>query len=191
MVNIINATRRYETDAYWRVQYLFFAFPDKVLSLSDIANLLDIHKTTANKCIKLLAEQKFLNIEVIGRVWRISCNNRHSFLITRKVPYHLQLIYETGIVEAIKQKVPSAKSITLFGSYRKGDDVAQSDIDIAVEVVDQTQEAIKQIGVVKKLGMRKDVPINIHIFTRKKISLNLFNNIANGIVLDGFLEVQP
>ena len=43
----------------------------------------------------------------------------------------------------------------------------------------------------EKLGFRKNVKVNIHIFSRNKIDLNLFTNIANGIVLDGLLEVHP
>ena len=47
------------------------------------------------------------------------------------------------------------------------------------------------LGVVEQLGYRKNVPINLYIFSRNKIDLNLFANIANGFVLDGFLEVRP
>ena len=41
------------------------------------------------------------------------------------------------------------------------------------------------------IGYRKNVPVNVHVFSRNKIDLNLFANIANGIILEGFLEVRP
>ena len=48
-----------------------------------------------------------------------------------------------------------------------------------------------RLGIVEQLGYRKKVNVNLHVFSRNKIDLNLFVNIANGIVLDGFLEVRP
>ena len=33
--------------------------------------------------------------------------------------------------------------------------------------------------------------IQLHMFNRKNVDLHVFNNIANGIVLAGFLEVRP
>ena len=41
-----------------------------------------------------------------------------------------------------------------------------------------------------KFGYRTNVPVNIHLFSEKNINLNLFSNISNGIILDGFLEVK-
>jgi len=50
--------------------------------------------------------------------------------------------------------------------------------------------SIIRLGIIEKLGYRKNVPVNLHIFSRNKVDLNLFTNIANGIVLDGLLEVR-
>ena len=79
----------------------------------------------------------------------------------------------------------------MFGSYRKGDDTEDSDIDIAVEVSDNKGIRIVPFAIIHKFGYRKDVLVNLHIFSRNKIDINLFSNIANGIVLEGFLEVRP
>lgn len=72
-----------------------------------------------------------------------------------------------------------------------GTDNEKSDIDIAVEVLDNKSMKIEKLEVIAQLGFRKKVTVNCHIFTRNKIDLNLFTNIANGIVLDGLLEVHP
>jgi predicted nucleotidyltransferase len=87
--------------------------------------------------------------------------------------------------------VPNSRAVVLFGSYRKGDDIETSDIDIAVEVIGDAEMKIMPLGAIPQLGYRKKVPVNIHIFSRNKIDINLFANIANGIVLEGFLEVRP
>ena len=85
--------------------------------------------------------------------------------------------------------MPNAKAIVLFGSYRKGDDNEESDIDIAVEVIDESRY-IEDFGVIGKFGYRRGITVNLNVFSRDKINNNLFSNIANGIVLDGFLEVK-
>ena len=95
------------------------------------------------------------------------------------------------ILQEIHKKFGNSRSIILFGSYRWGDDNEKSDIDIAVEILGDKEVKIFKLGVIQKLGYRQNIPVNLHIFSRNKIDLNLFSNIANGIVLEGFLEVRP
>ena len=87
------------------------------------------------------------------------------------------------------------KSITesciIFGSYAKGEDIEKSDIDIAVEVIGDQELKIESIGILSAFGYRRDISVNLHLFSRDHIDINLFSNVANGIVLDGFLEVKP
>ena len=84
-----------------------------------------------------------------------------------------------------------ALAVVLFGSYRKGDDVRESDLDLAVEVLGNEELQIIELGIITNLGYRENVKVNVHVFTRNKIDLNLFTNVANGILLQGLLEVRP
>ena len=93
-------------------------------------------------------------------------------------------------MDAIYKSIPSSRAIILFGSYRWGTDVEESDIDIAIEVVGNEHFRVTRLGIIEQLGYKKNVPVNVHLFSRNKVDLNLFANIANGIVLDGFLEVR-
>ena len=81
--------------------------------------------------------------------------------------------------------------IGIFGSYARNEQNEKSDIDIAVGVLGDEELRIRQLGIIPKLGYRNNVTVNLHIFSRNKIDLNLFVNIANGIILEGFLEVRP
>ncbi len=178
-------------EAYQKVLFWFFSYPNKEFSLNDLADQLKIAKTTARKVVEVLIAAEFLKNETVGRLWRISCRQDHIYNFSRKISYNLMMIYESGILQDIHNHVPNSKAVILFGSYRKGDDTEKSDIDIAVEVAGDQQLQIKQIGIFPKFGFRENVPINLHIFSRNKIDINLFSNIANGIVLEGFLEVRP
>lgn len=179
-----------EQVAVLKTIYWFFAYPAREMSLSDLSVQIGISKTTANRVVNLLEKEKFLKKEVLGKIWRISCNQKHEYNTTMKISYNLGLIYESKIINRIYKKVPSCKAIILFGSYRKGDDTEESDVDIAVEILGDKTIEIISLGSID-VGHRKNVPVNLHLFSRNKIDLNLFANIANGFILDGFLEVRP
>ncbi|MBR9678473.1 MAG: nucleotidyltransferase domain-containing protein [Nanoarchaeota archaeon] len=178
-------------EAYNKVLTWFFSFPNIEMSLNNLSRELKISKTTTNRVITQLVEEGFLAIKVLGRTWRISCNKDHTYNYSRKVSYNLTLIYESEIIKCVYELIRNSKAIILFGSYRKGDDTEESDIDIAVEVLSNDKLKIFDLGVITQFGIRKNVPVNLHVFSRNKIDLNLFSNIANGIVLEGFLEVRP
>lgn len=181
-------------EAYTKVIQWFFSYPLLPISLSDLAKELSISKKTANRIVLQLLEEGFLIKEEVGKSWRISCNQKHMYNSTSKISYNLslvyQLLYEARIIEEIYKIVGNPRAIILFGSYRKGDDTEKSDIDLAVEVVGNEELKIIHLGNLPQLGYRKNIPINLHIFSRNKIDLNLFSNIANGIVIEGFLEVR-
>lgn len=148
-------------------------------------------KTSTKLAVNHLIKQGFLNKEEVGNAWRLSADPKDPFTIIKKIPYNLQSIYESGIIGAVYNKIPNARAIILFGSYRWGTDNEKSDIDIAVEVLDNKNMRIETLGSIQQLGFRRNVKVNLHIFSRNKVDLNLFTNIANGILLDGLLEVHP
>ena len=178
-------------EAYQKVLLWFFAFPSQQVGLSDLAEAVAISKTTAKRVVTQLVESGFLHKEELGKLWRISCNSAHIYNYSAKIAYNLNLVYESGILAKVHELIPNWRCIILFGSYRKGDDAENSDIDIAVEVLNNQELRIVELGVIPQLGFRKKVVVNMHLFSRNRIDLNLFANIANGIVLEGFLEVRP
>ncbi|MDD3175515.1 MAG: nucleotidyltransferase domain-containing protein [Candidatus Nanoarchaeia archaeon] len=181
-------------ESYQKVLCWFFSFPDKEIGLNKLCKEVQISKTTAKKIVEDLIKEDFLVKKTFGKTWILSCNKNHSYNFTKKVSFNLAMIseaYERYLREKILKLVGNANSVILFGSYRKGDDTETSDIDVAVEVSDNKNLRIVELGVLSGLGFRKNVPVNLHIFCRNKIDVNLFSNIANGILLEGFLEVKP
>lgn len=178
-------------EAYLKTLYWFFSFPNREIGLNDLSEALKISKTTAKKVVLQLIDEGFLDREVLGKIWRISSNHDHPYNYTRKICYNLTIIYESIILSAIHDIIKNPKAVVLFGSYRKGDDNEKSDIDIAVEVLGDEDVKIVELGILPEFGHRKDVLVNLYIFSRNKVDLNLFANIVNGIVLEGFLEARP
>src|SRR3989344_6026189 len=186
-----NVPLREGSESYRRILSYFFSFPEHPIGLTGLSEQIGSSKTSAKVAVTQLIEQGFLKKEEVGNAWRLSADQKSPLVIMKKIPYNLQLLYESGIIGAVYNKIPNARAILLFGSYRWGTDNEKSDIDIAVEVLDNSEMRIETLGLIEQFGFRKDVKVNLHIFSRNKIDLNLFTNIANGILLDGLLEVHP
>jgi predicted nucleotidyltransferase len=188
--NMVGIAPIVKSEPHQKIIQWFFAYPNREIMLNQLSLELGISKATASREVVRLAKENFLKKKVFGKTWIISCNQKHQYFQSLKVGYNLAMISDSGILEELHKKLPNSKVVVLFGSYRKGDDVEESDIDIAVELADDELRIIS-LGIVSQLGYRKNVPVNLHVFSRGKIDLNLFANIANGIVLEGFLEVRP
>jgi predicted nucleotidyltransferase len=188
---IIPKKAKKDSGCYNKALYYLFSFPEKPVGLNELSQKVKSSKTATKNAVLRLISEGFLKKEIIGNVWRLSVNPKSQLMITKKIPYNLGLIYDSGIIAKVYDKIPEARAIILFGSYRWGTDNEKSDIDIGIEVIGNKEISIEKLMVLNKIGFRNNVIVNLHIFSRKKIDLNLFTNIANGIVLDGLLEVHP
>jgi predicted nucleotidyltransferase len=184
-VDVAQLERAFDKCLVW-----FYGYPTTKIGLTELAKAINSSKTATKQIVESLITFQFLNREIIGKAWLLSANQQHPYFITKKIPYNLSTIYESGVIEAVHKSVPSPRAIILFGSYRWGTDIEGSDIDIAIEVIGNQELQVIRHGIIGQLGYRKNVPVNWHIFSRNHVDSNLFANIANGIVLDGFLEVR-
>ncbi len=174
-----------------KVLEVLYRFPEKEFSLSDIAKEAGVAKANVGSILGQLESAGFIQIEKLTKIWRIKANREQWIYKKNKIIYNLNFIYQSGLVEFLNKMYNNPKAIILFGSFRKGEDISNSDIDIAIE-----REEIKEyktIGFRELSEFEKQIgkKIQIHEFNRKNADLHVFNNIANGIVLMGFLEVKP
>ena len=181
----------YEETARNRVLEVLFRFPDKEFSLSDLAKEAEVAKANIGKILAELEKIGFIEITKLSKIWRIKANQTNWYFVRSKIVHNLNFVYQSSLVEVLVEYFNNPKSIILFGSFRKGEDISESDIDIAVESDDFKDYKVVKI---KELSEFEDIigrNIQIHLFNRKNVDINVFNNIANGIVLFGFLEVKP
>ncbi len=177
---------------------VFLWFPELEFTLTEVAKYAQVSKSTAHRITYDLSKRGLVTIEDKKIILRIKANRTDFRFINEKILHNLKDIYESRLVDFLIEKFKNPKAIILFGSFRKGEDISTSDIDIAIEtsedidietfdITDQfTEWAHKDWKLFFKL--RK---IQILKFNRGRIDINLFNNVANGFVLYGFLEVKP
>ena len=179
------------TAAYIRILNWFFSFPEREFSFNDVCEQTKTSKVTAKLVIQDLEKRGVLSKTIFVRVWHIKANMGSLNYIRAKIAYNLDRIYGTNLVDFVLNNYPQLRAIVLFGSFRKGEDISTSDLDIAIEVPGTPQMKIETLGFIDKIDHRQNIKVNIHIFSRENVDLNVFANIANGIVLHGFLEVRP
>lgn len=174
-----------------KVLGVLFQFPEKEFSLTELAKEAKVKKSNIGKILNELKKIGLIEIIPLKNIWRIKANQGNWYFIRSKIIHNLNFIYQSGLVEFLNEHFKNPKAVVLFGSFRKGEDISNSDIDIAIET-DETQD-YQIIGLRELREFEEEIgrKIQIHLFNRKNIDLNVFNNIANGIVLLGFLEVKP
>lgn len=180
----------YNETGIQKVAEILFEFPEKEFSLSDLAKEAGVAKANIGNMLKFLHKVEFIEITKLNKIWRIKAKQNSWNFIKAKIVRNLHLIYQSNVVEFLNDYYRNPKAIVLFGSFRKGEDMTGSDIDIAIET-DGIQNYkilnLRELADFENILGRK---IQIHLFNRKDVDINVFNNIANGIVLNGFLEVR-
>ena len=96
---------------------------------------------------------------------------------------NLKQIYESNLADFLEDEFKGGTAI-LFGSYSRGDDTPESDVDIAVVGIKNKSLNLEKFETILK---RK---ININFYSSfKKIHAHLKNNILNGIILSWSVEL--
>ena len=180
----------YEETAKNKIIEILFKYPEKEFSLSDLAREAGVAKANIGNILNEFQEAGLINIEKLSKIWRIKANQTNLLFIRSKIIYNLNFVYKIGLVDFLVDFFKNPKAIILFGSFRKGEDISNSDIDIAIEsdeVKEYETTGLRELSEFEKVIGKK---IQIHLFNRENIDIGVFNNIANGILLWGFLEVK-
>lgn len=177
-----------------RVMDLFFRHPKRQFSIRDIARIVDISHPSASGALKKLYKKGIVHTQpghpVIERRLRQVISKKHptwcadtnsaSYRVSKQV-HNLRELLFCGIVEEISKRT-SPNAIILFGSYSRGEDIADSDIDL---LVISSKQPLPLKKYEKKLGRK----INI-LFEPdpSRLRKELLNNLVNGIVVYGYFE---
>lgn len=172
-----------------RLLEMFFLKPGAKMNQRDISRQLKIAPPTVAYLVKKMAKIGYLHIENSGRMKLISARNESSEFIAAKRVNNLRSIYESGIIGAIRGKA-LIDCIVVFGSYSRGEDVEGSDTDIAV-ISDALPKGKEVLSLKDNMHFEKRLGRNIHIVALKEgeASKEFMNNLANGIVVEGYLRL--
>jgi len=182
---MVNIYKLKLTNLQQEILRLSFVKAGTSLNQRQIANFLEVSPPAVMKALPDLEKEALVKIKQDKETkrWSIELNRDNHKIMQLKRADNLQLIYETGLADFLEKEFAGA-TIILFGSYSRGEDIINSDIDIAV--IGRNDKQIDLTKYEKELERR----VNINFYDSFKIiHKNLKENLFNGIILAGGVEL--
>lgn len=164
----------------------------QTLNLRGIAKQLRVSPTAVSNALKELEKEGLVKVKKSEamNLFSIEFNRDNHKAVQLKRVENLKMIYESGLFDFLYNEFPGC-TVILFGSYSMGEDVwfgerdeRNSDIDIAI--IGTKGKEIDLIRFNKML--ERKILINFYK-SWKDIHAHLKNNIINGIVLSGGVDL--
>lgn len=166
------------------IKEYFLINPTVKLRVREIERTLKLPLPSVIRYCKELKEENILTKDNIGTVQFYTANKTNEKYLLEKKIFNLKQAYTSKLISYLKQEL-SNSPIVLFGSYAKGEDLEDSDIDLYIET---PSKKIIKLEIFEKILQR-----NIQIFRYKNLeeikNKHLVNNIINGIVVNNYLKV--
>ena len=182
---MVNIYKQKLTNLQQGILRLLFVKAGTSLNARKISKSLEVSQPAVSKALPLMEKENMIIVEKDKDTGRLSIvlNRENHKVMQLKRADNLKLIYESGLADFLEKEFAGAV-IILFGSYSKGEDTIRSDIDIAVIGRKDKQFDVNRFESVLE---RK---ININFYDSFiKIHKNLRENIFNGIILYGGVEL--
>ena len=167
-----------------KILSLFFENPTREFHLREISALIKVSPATVSRRLKKFIFLKILSVKKNKPILEVNANLESKIFLEAKKNYYLRKIKESGLLDFLIEAYNYPETIVLFGSYAKGEDTEKSDIDMAI--ITEKKLNLDLDNFEKRLKRK----IHILEIKRKEIKPTLMNNIANGIVLYGYLKVR-
>ncbi len=182
---MVNVTKLKLTNLQQEILRLLFIKTGKSLNQRQIAKSLNVSQPAIMKALPTLKKENFILIKKSKETkrWSIKLNTNNHEIMQLKRADNLKQIYESKLADFLEKEYAGA-TIILFGSYSRGDDTINSDIDIAVI---GRKEKILNLEKFEKILIR-EIRINFYD-SFKNIHKNLKENLFNGIVLSGGIKL--
>ncbi len=182
---MINICKVKLTNLQQEILRLLFVKTGYPLNQRQISKLLDVSQPAVMKALPSLEKEDFIIIKKDKETkrWSIKLNTNNHKAMQLKRADNLKHIYESGFADFLAKEFAGA-AIILFGSYSRGDDTLNSDIDLAV--IGRKNKLIN-LEQFEKILERK---IRVNFYNSfKDIHKNLKENLFNGFVLSGGIEL--
>ncbi|MBI1971212.1 nucleotidyltransferase domain-containing protein [Candidatus Woesearchaeota archaeon] len=167
-----------------RIRAYFFLHPTIRLRVRQIERELKVPLPSVIRYTKELEKEAILKSTKIAGITAYSADRTSKIYLLEKKLFNIRQLNTSGLVSFMIEEL-SSPAIVVFGSYARGEDIEHSDIDVYVETSSKKKLNLEKF---EKLLQRK-----IQLFPYKNIheleNKELANNIVNGIIIHGFVEV--
>jgi predicted nucleotidyltransferase len=182
---MVNISKLKLTILQQEIMKLLFIKAGISLNQRAISKFLEVSQPAVMKALPTLERENLIKIkqDSESKRWAIELNRDNHKIMQLKRVDNLRNMYETGLFEFLEEEFAGA-TIILFGSYSRGEDTVNSDIDLAI--IGRKDKKINLSKYEKELERE----ININFYDSfKNIHKNLKENLFNGIILAGGIEL--
>lgn len=168
----------------YRILEEFFDHPTKKFQLRELSRNTGISLPSIKDHVEKLVEKDFIKKVEEGVYPGFKAKRNEKFKLYKRLNL-VERLNENGLVEYLKEELNEPDAIVLFGSAAYGEDIEKSDIDILVVC---KEREIDLTEYEEKMNRK----ISLQFMKEENIKKNkeLANNLANGIVLSGYLVLK-
>lgn len=171
-------------DIKTRIREYFLLNPIVKMRVRQLEREVKVPLPSAIRYTAELEKDGILKKELIGNVVFYSADRASLNFILAKKSFNYGHLFSSGLVKFLVEEF-SNPTLILFGSYSKGEDLERSDIDLYLETPSKKKVDLNKFEKVLHRRIQLFCYKDIHQVENKELA----NNIVNGIVLNGFLEV--
>ncbi len=172
-------------ESSFKVAELLFNHPSATFHLRKIAKETKLSTTAVVQAIVDLKNADIILVEHSDFTKNVKANVESDIYKFYKRVFNLYRLERHHFIETLKQQF-QAKTIILFGSFARGEDIESSDIDLLI--ISNRKENI--IPLLHRMEKELNRPIHLHFLESIDKSEPEFKNaLANGIVLHGYLKI--
>ncbi len=171
------------------IMELFVEDSYRKFNVREVARLVKMSPSTASKYLNNAVKAHLLKMEKSRNFILFSADLESQEFRDMKICSNTQKIRDSGVIGFIEKELNYPEAIMLFGSYAKGENRKDSDIDLFI--LSESGEKLD----LKSFEIKLETEIQVFRHCRKEMermkvkNKELLNNVLNGIKLSGFFEV--
>ncbi len=159
-----------------------FEKPEYHFHIRELARATKLHPNTVIKITDELAKEEIIIKKQYKSLVEVFCRLDSNNYKRKKQLFNIAAIQESGLIDKLIDFYNHPQAIVLFGSFFRGEDWSDGDVDLAVV---NSSEKVPPLSEYEKKLKRK---IHLLAFEYKDISEEFYNNLINGLVLYGFIK---
>ena len=167
-----------------------FNLPHSSFHIRELARETKYSTTAIGTAVAELKAFDIIKIEDSAVTKNITANLESKNYSYYKLVFNLYRLGQHNFTEKMADFFKNPECIALFGSFARGEDIEQSDIDILIITSNKIPDSGEFNNYIKQIEKEFERKVNLHLLKSLKNAEDAFKNAAaNGIVLHGYLKV--
>jgi hypothetical protein len=168
---------------------IFFEAPAKRFQLRELSRASGLSTTGVKSVLLELLGSKLVAKTREKKYEFYEANRNGEDYKLHKKFFNVRLLYDSGVLDYLEKELNHPEAMLLFGSASKGEDAETSDIDLFVLASVKKDHNLELYERKLRRGINLIVMARGDFERAKEKNPELVNNIVNGFLLKGFLEV--